>query len=377
MPLLEDLKRLARLPRTTSPFFTLYLNTRWDGEKQRERVRIFVKTRLKECLAEAAKRDGVQPPAVQDDADKVSHYVRGLVNREWDEDYAGIAVFACAALGVYRVVRSHLPFSDYLGCSDRPLLRPAAEHAHTGKGGLVALVAADAGQVLEFELGSVCKQFSFRDEEFPGRHDQGGWSQGRYQRHVDEHLHRNLKRLAEHLVRWADEGGAETVLLSGQDALLSAFEQHLPKRILARVGTPLHLDPTASAAAILAHALDAVAGVRAARDRAAVDDLLDRSAGPGRAVVGPTAVADAVASGKVHQLYLDEGFRDMGWKCFGCGALGVKVPLGCPGCGAPAEGVDLGEELVRGTLATDGTVVAVAGVDGLQREGGVGARLRY
>ena len=92
---------------------------------------------------------------------------------------------------------------------------------------VVALVAADAGQVLEFELGSVRKQFSFRDEEFPGRHDQGGWSQGRYQRHVDEHLHRNLKRLAGHLVRWADEGGAETVLLSGQDALLAAFGKNL------------------------------------------------------------------------------------------------------------------------------------------------------
>ena len=377
MPLLDDLKRLARLPRTTSPFFTLYLNTRWDGEKQRERVRIFVKTRLKECLAPNGGRSGAQPPSVQDDVDKVSHYVRGLVNREWDEDCAGVAVFACGELGVYRVVRSHLPFTDHVWCSDRPLLRPAVEHAHIGKGGLVAQVAADAGQLLEFELGSVRKQFSFRDEEFPGRHDQGGWSQARYQRHVDEHLHRNLKRLAGHLVRWADERGGETVLLSGQDALLSAFEQHLPKRILARVGAPLHLDPAASTDVILNHALDAVAGVRAARDGAAVDDLLDRSAGPGRSVVGPGAVANAVATGKVHRLYLDGGFREMGWKCFDCGALGVKMPLGCPGCGAPAEGVDLGEELVRGTLATDGTVVAVEGVEGLLREGGVGARLRY
>ena len=120
-----------------------------------------------------------------------------------------------------------------------------------------------------------------------------------------------------------------------------------------------------------------MADVRAARDRAAVEDLLDHRAGTGRAVVGPTAVADAVAAGKVRQLYLDGGFREMGWKCFGCGSLGVKVPLGCPGCGAPVDGVDLGEELVRGTLAADGTVVPVEGVGGLLREGGVGARLRY
>ena len=89
MPLLDDLKWLAQLPRTTSPFFTLYLDTRWDGEKQRERVRIFVKTRLKECLAANGGGGGDQPPTVQEDVDKLSHYVRGLINREWDEDCAG------------------------------------------------------------------------------------------------------------------------------------------------------------------------------------------------------------------------------------------------------------------------------------------------
>lgn len=374
MPLLDDLKRLSRVPRSTSPFFTLYLNTRWDGEKQRDRVRIFVKTRLRECLAGGGE---AQPPSVREDVDRVSHYVRGLVNREWDEDCAGVAVFACEELGVYRVLRSHLPFADQFECSDRPLLRPAAEHAHLGRGGLVALVAADAGQVLEFDLGRVGKQFSFRDEEFPGRHEQGGWSQARYQRHVDEHLQRNLKRLAGHLVRWADERGAETVLLSGQDAVLSAFEQHLPKRLRERLGAPLNLDPAAPTATILKHAVDAMAGVRAARDGAAVEDLLERPGGPGRAAVGAGAVADAVAAARVHRLYLDRGFREMGWKCFDCGALGVKVPLGCPGCGAPVDGVELGEEMVRGTLAADGTVVAVAGGEGLLREGGVGARLRY
>ena len=377
MALLDDLKGLARLPRSNSPFMTLYLNSRWDGEKQRERVRIFVKTRLKGCLSATGQRSGSEPSGVREDAARVEHYVRGLVNRDWDEAYAGVAVFACAELGVYRVLRSHLPFRDHLACSDRPLLRPAAEHLHAGAGGLMAIVAADAGRLLEFELGGLRKQVEFRDEDFPGRHEQGGWSQARYQRHVDEHTQRNLKRLARHLVRWADERGDKPVLLSGPSAVLAMFEPHLPKRIAERVSARLHTEPGATTDAILAQAMDAAAAVQATHDLAAVDGLLDRSAGLGKAAVGPPAVAEAVVAGKVRRLYLERSFRETGWKCFSCGTMGVKVPLGCPTCGGGVDGVDLGEELARGTLATDGGVVPVEGAGGLLREGGVGAQLRY
>jgi len=108
-----------------------------------------------------------------------------------------------------------------------------------------------------------------------------------------------------------------------------------------------------------------------------VENLLNKVRGTGRAVVGPDSVAQAVAAGRVHVLYLARSFRESGWKCFQCGALGIKVPLGCPQCGKPVEGVELGEEFVRGTLAADGKVVAVNGHEGLLSEGGVGAALRY
>ena len=70
-------------------------------------------------------------------------------------------------------------------------------------------------------------------------------------------------------------------------------------------------------------------------------------------------------------------YQDVGWKCFQCGVLGLKVPLGCPTCGGPVDAVELGEELVRGTLATDGQIAVVADHAGLRAEGGVAARLRY
>jgi peptide chain release factor subunit 1 len=377
MALFDDIKQLAKLQRSPSPFLTMYLNTRWHNEKQRERVRIFVKTKLKECLASNSRLPAAARQGIEEDAEKVEHYARGVVSREWDEIYHGIAVFACSSFGVYRLVRSHLPFADSFVCSDRPVLRPVVEHAHAGEPAVLALVAGDGGRLVEFELGGVRREFLFEDTEFPGRHEQGGWSQARYQRHIDEHIHRNLKRLSEHLVKWLDERRVNRVALSGPAALVASFEEHLPRRVHPLICARIHVDPKATQDVIQNEALEALREARRRDDLKAVDSLLNKGVGTGRVVTGPEAVAGAVAAGKVHELQLDLGFREPGWKCFGCRALGVRVPLGCDVCGASIEGVELGEEFIRGTLAMDGTVLIVDGHDGLWEERGVAALLRY
>jgi len=304
MALYEELRDLARLPRTDAPFLSLHLNTRWDNEKQRERVRIFVKTKLKECLASSATLPAEARRGVEEDAEKVEHYVRGLVNREWDEPFDGVAVFACSKAGEYRVVRSHLPLEQFFACADRPLLRAVAERAHEGEPALLALVSGDAGRLVEYDMGGLGREFSFTDDEFPGRHDQGGWSQGRYQRHVEEHVNRNLRRLAEHLVRWADERRVVRVVLSGPDQLLGAFEPLLPKRLAGAVCARLHLDPNAPQDVIHAEVLAAVREGREREDRDAVENLLNKVRGAGRGVVGPEAVAHAISTKNKHLLVI-------------------------------------------------------------------------
>lgn len=378
MALTDDLKRLAKLPiSSSSPFLTLYLRTRWDSEKQRERVRIFVKTKLKECLSGNEYLDPESRQGMQEDAEKMEHYARGVVNREWDENYRGIAVFACSSFGVYEVVRSHMPFREAFTCADRPLLRQAVEHAHAGEQAILALLSSDTGRILEFELGGVRREFSFTDEEFPSRHEQGGWSQSRFQRHVDEHMQRNLKRLAGHLVKWADERRVRRILLSGQVPLLAAFEAQLPKRVADSVCSRIHIDSNASPDVIQSEALEALRIAREQDSREAVDWVLDKGIGMGRAIAGPEAVADAAGSGRVHEIYLDSDFRGMSWSCSKCGSIKPPTRSECQLCGSPVEEVDLGEELVRQTLMTDGKVVTVNGHPGLREAGGVAAVLRY
>src|SRR5256885_9787568 len=47
------LAELAKLPPAARPVVSVYLNTRWTDEDQRERVRIFLKNHLREARAAA------------------------------------------------------------------------------------------------------------------------------------------------------------------------------------------------------------------------------------------------------------------------------------------------------------------------------------
>lgn len=376
MSLLDELKGLARVAEAPQPFVTFYLNTKWDSEKQREKVRIFVKSKLRDLLT---KNDHLTPEArraLEEDAERIDHFVRGLVAREHDEDVAGIAIFSCAGLGVHKIVKSYAPFEEGFDCCSRPALRPALSAVRAGEPALLCMIQGDSGRLIEFEMGVMRREFAFEDEEFPGRHEQGGWSQARFQRHIREHLLRNLGKLAEQAVRWADERRTSKIVLSGPEPDIALFESHLPKRLRPAVCARLNIDPTATNDVLEAEVRRVLDAVREEDDRAALDELLDLLGSP-RAIAGPDPVAAAVAAGKVRTLYIGTAFREPGWKCFSCGALGLKVPLGCPLCQAPVEAVELGEELVRGTLAADGDVVPIREHEGLRSEGGVAAALRY
>jgi peptide subunit release factor 1 (eRF1) len=194
---------------------------------------------------------------------------------------------------------------------------------------------------------------------------------------VDEHLARNFKTIAEQLVKWVEEKGAKRVLLSGTEADLSVFEQQLPQRVGQLVCARLRIDPNANMGAVQEEVEKVLSLAREAEDAQAIDALFEKGVGTGRAASGSDSVAQAVTAGKVHTLYLDKSFREPGWTCSPCNLVGAKIPAACPSCGKPVDAAEVGEELVRRTLATDGTVSVVRDHPGLLSRGGVAAMVRY
>ena len=57
MDMRSEIKKLARMEEGPYPFLSLYLNTKWDDEQQRQRIRLFTKNQLKKGYDQFKEQD--------------------------------------------------------------------------------------------------------------------------------------------------------------------------------------------------------------------------------------------------------------------------------------------------------------------------------
>ena len=376
MDLNRTLRELARLPETSLPVLSIYLNTRWDNEHQRERVRLFLQEKLKHARFMVEEVPGALE-SLEADTARITQYVEALVKQQVDVAYDGIALFACHGTGLWRIFRSSVPFENQFVVARRPALRQLCVLSDEYESALVVLVDSKSARIFEVALGGLIRELDLEAPDFPGRHKQGGWAQMRYQRHIKDHMDRHHKAVAEYLARLLEQRRNAHVLLNGQEEILANFTQHLPPWVRDRVIQHLSLDIRASDKAVLQQALEALREHEHVQENATVDRMIAMSMSGGLGALGINDTLDAVNRGAVHRLFLSRDFQEKGWQCTSCRALGHKVPVACPFCEGPVSTVDLEEAVVERVLAEDGSVETVNSHPRLRHYGGIGAILRF
>src|SRR5438046_1829617 len=93
-------------------------------------------------------------------------------------------------------------------------------------GSLVAFVSRERGTVYRLE-GATLVEVLDDSEEQPGRHDQGGWSQARYQRHIEKLVQEHLKDVAEVLDRSRRRLHVPKIVIVGSEETRSEFMDEL------------------------------------------------------------------------------------------------------------------------------------------------------
>ena len=104
-------------------------------------------------------------------------------------------------------------------------LAPLVPLVGRGDGALVAVVGRERGEIYRLRGGRL-EEVVDHTEEQPGRHDQGGWSQARYQRHIEKLVAEHLREVAEELDR-ACAGCARRRSWSSAEELRAEFEDVL------------------------------------------------------------------------------------------------------------------------------------------------------
>jgi len=216
----------------------------------------------------------------------------------------------------------------------------------------------------------------------PGRHDQGGWAQMRYQRHIKDHMDKHHKEVAEQLTELFDSGKWKRVVLVGQDRILANFKVFLPERVKQQISDSFSMDFSEERSKVLRRIFERLLQKEKEEGNHQIQALKERTPQGGLATWGLNSTLEALNTGQVYTLYLLASFALPGGKCRRCGSLVLTRPSGslpnpCPLCKGEIKIVDLGEEMMRSVLCQDGEVKWIEENDVLKEHDGVCASLRF
>jgi peptide chain release factor subunit 1 len=300
--------------------------------------------------------------------------------RAWWDDFdrdgaRGLALFASAPEGLLRA----LPLSDAVGDSvhvgSELCLTPLAGQLGRGDGALVVVVSRERGLVYRLDGGRLVEIVD-ESEEMPGQHDQGGWSQARYQRHIENLVAEHLKSVGDEIDKRVRGGGQLTIVAVGPEDVRPDFEAKLSQEARAALVGWTSVESHAAPTEILSAVRPLLDEAHARRDAAILERWQEEHGRHSRAAAGWKQTLDAASDARVEVLLLGDGAPRAAWRCPECGrasADGGKCPLDGTKLDERADGANLA---IHQTLANGGTVVRV-GAGALADADGIGAVLRF
>jgi peptide chain release factor subunit 1 len=210
-----------------------------------------------------------------------------------------------------------------------------------------------------------------------GQHDQGGWSQARYERSVEKDVDDHLRNFAEDIQRrWRAER-FDRLAVGGPQEIVPRFLELLGEDLRARLA-PARVDVDLSDVSE-ARVKEAIERLVVEDDQRTEQELLDRlRESPGRAAVGLQDTLAALNERRVEQLLVDPAYGAPVFRCLSCGLLTAGPDDQCPADGGDMERSDHPREaLVAAAIAQDAEVVVLRHQEDLQQLRGVGALLRF
>jgi len=380
MDMRSEIKKLAHLEETPYPFLSLYLNTKWDDEQQRERIRLFTKNQLRKAYDQFKDREGCRDILMKDQQ-QIERYVEGLVRRVYHEEMNGTAIFSCSGTGTFLIYPSLISFENECFASDLPILRPLVQLSSQYQNTLVVMVDTDSARLFEVSLEGRMAESSI-ENYVPGRHDQGGWAQMRYQRHIKDHMDKHHKEVAEQLTELFDFVKWKRIVLIGQDRILANFKAFLPERVKQQISDSFSMDFSEERSKVLRRIFERLLQKEKEEVNRQIQALKEITPQGGLATLGLNPTLEALNAGQIHTLYLLLSFASPGGKCRRCDSLVLTHRPGdssipCPLCKGEVKIVDLGEEMMRSVLCQDGEVKWVEENEILKEHEGACASLRY
>ncbi len=314
-----------------------------------------------------------QRQGLRDDAARLRTFFDLDFSREGSR---GLVVFSAGLDNVWRPLPLSESVPDLTRVGRSFHLEPLVPLVGRGEGVLVAVVGRERGD-LYLLSGRRLEELVEHFDEQPGRHDQGGLSQARYQRHIDKLAQDHLREVAELVDRNVRRLRGPRLVIVCAEEIRAEFEELLSHDVLNAIIGWAAAEAHARPAELLEVVEPVLERWRVEQETSAVERWTEEAGRSGRAAAGWAQTLEAASDGRVDLLLFQAGAERAAWECPACGRLGLEGGA-CPLDGTRMEesrdGLDLA---LHQTLAHGGTVWALRERRDLDAVEGIGALLRY
>lgn len=375
----QIIDRLAEFEPVELPVLSLYLNAQ-ANEHGRQDFERFLRKEFSE-RARTLKAHTPERESFDRDVERIQTYLRDELRPETN----GVAVFACAgADDFFEAVQTIAPIENHrLYIYNQPHLYPLARLMEQYPRYAVLVADTNRARLFVFGRGKALQRQEVENVKTRGA-KVGGWSQMRYQRHLEQYHMQHAKEVADILERVVREDDIQHIILAGDAVIIPQLREQFPKAVAEKIVDVLSLDIQAPEHEILAESMEAMREHDVQTDAEKVGRLLDEYRAGGLAVVGSTDTLEALAMGQVEELIIAarqqhvEGDRE-DVAILSDNEVAEPVVAGQDGAVAniEADSVIVADDLVTRARQTSARITFIEDPALLEEVGGCGAFLRY
>jgi peptide chain release factor subunit 1 len=347
------IERLSAFRSGTLPVISLYLDGRPD-QHGRERYGVFVRKELA-ARARAWADRSPERDSFHRDVDRILTWLHEAAR----PSAQGIAIFACAgAADFFEAVQLEVPIDQHqIFVGATPRLLPLARLSDRYQRYAAVVLDTQSARIFVFGLGELEATGEITGEK-TRRTDMGGWSQARYQRHVDNFALHHVKEVVDALDDIVRAESIRRVVFAGDEVVVPLVREQLPKALADTVVDFIRLDVSAGEREVFERTLEVVRQADARDDTDEVARVLGAQRSGGLGAAGLEETSASLVNGQVRELLLSADENAI------AGANGQA-------------GAEIAEALVHQACATSARVRFIADPSLLAPVGGVAALLRF
>ena len=219
----------------------------------------------------------------------------------------GLAVYACGPEDLLEIVRLPHPIESRAVVDTHPCVEPLIRSGSDERW-CALLVNRKTARIFTGEPSGL-EEVDRIEGDTHGQHEQGGWSQARFQRSVEQEKLNHLGEALDTLFTRFKRRPFDHLLVGAPDELVAEVEQRLHPYLRDKLAGRLHVDvENSSADEVRAAAADVVDRHVAEVEREALERFKQGIGRGDRGAAGPAAVMAALEQARVDTLLLAEDF---------------------------------------------------------------------